>query len=90
MVVVIFHDHGSRYVGKIFNDDWMRDRGFLEKPKVTISDIAGNNGMEIITIDESALVTEAITKITKNNVSQLPVFSGDKPVGSVNDGQLFS
>ena len=90
VVVVIFHDHGSRYVGKIFNDDWMRDRGFLEKPKVTISDIAGNNGMEIITIDESALVAEAITKITKNNVSQLPVFSGDKPVGSVNDGQLFS
>ncbi len=90
VVVVIFHDHGSRYVGKIFNDDWMRDRGFLEKPKVTISDIAGNNGMEIITIDESALVAEAITKITKNNVSQLPVFNGDKPVGSVNDGQLFS
>jgi cystathionine beta-synthase len=90
VVVVIFHDHGSRYVGKIFNDDWMRDRGFLEKPKITISDIAGNNGMEIITIDESALVAEAITKITKNNVSQLPVFSGDKPVGSVNDGQLFS
>ena len=90
VVVVIFHDHGSRYVGKIFNDDWMRDRGFLEKPKVTISDIAGNNGMEIITIDENALVAEAIAKITGNNVSQLPVFSGDKPVGSVNDGQLFS
>lgn len=90
VVVVIFHDHGSRYVGKIFNDDWMRDRGFLEKPKVTVSDIAGNNGMEIITIDESALVAEAIAKITKNNVSQLPVFNGDKPVGSVNDGQLFS
>ncbi len=90
VVVVIFHDHGSRYVGKIFNDDWMRDRGFLEKPKVTISDIAGNNGMEIITIDENALVAEAIAKITNNNVSQLPVFSGDKPVGSVNDGQLFS
>ena len=90
VVVVIFHDHGSRYVGKIFNDDWMRDRGFLEKPKITISDIAGNNAMEIITIDESALVAEAIAKITKNNVSQLPVFSGDKPVGSVNDGQLFS
>ena len=90
VVVIIFHDHGSRYVGKIFNDDWMRDRGFLEKPKVTISDIAGNKGLEIITIDENALVAEAIAKITNNNVSQLPVFSGDKPVGSVNDGQLFS
>jgi cystathionine beta-synthase len=30
LVVVVFHDHGSRYVGKIFNDDWMRDQGFLD------------------------------------------------------------
>src|SRR5438132_9702031 len=31
VVVVIFHDHGSRYLGKMFNDDWMREKGFLEK-----------------------------------------------------------
>jgi len=30
VVVVLFHDHGSRYVGKIFNDDWMREKGFLD------------------------------------------------------------
>ena len=30
VVVVIFHDHGSRYVGKIYNDDWMRANGFIE------------------------------------------------------------
>ncbi len=30
VVVVLFHDHGSRYVGKVYNDDWMRDQGFLE------------------------------------------------------------
>ena len=31
LVVVLFHDHGSRYVGKMFNDDWMREIGFLDK-----------------------------------------------------------
>jgi len=31
VVVVLFHDHGSRYVGKIYNDDWMREQGFLDK-----------------------------------------------------------
>jgi hypothetical protein len=31
VVVVLFHDSGSRYVGKMFNDDWMRERGFLER-----------------------------------------------------------
>ncbi len=35
VVVVLFHDHGSRYVGKIFNDEWMREQGFLEEEKVT-------------------------------------------------------
>jgi cystathionine beta-synthase len=30
VVVVLFHDHGSRYVGKIFNEDWMREKGFID------------------------------------------------------------
>ena len=30
VVVVIFHDHGTRYVGKLFNDDWMKAQGFIE------------------------------------------------------------
>ncbi|MGB5666960.1 MAG: cystathionine beta-synthase, partial [Maribacter sp.] len=30
VVVVLFHDHGSRYVGKMFNDLWMREKGFIE------------------------------------------------------------
>jgi cystathionine beta-synthase len=31
VVVVLFHDHGSRYVGKIFNDEWMRNQGFYDE-----------------------------------------------------------
>ncbi|HEX7367205.1 MAG TPA: pyridoxal-phosphate dependent enzyme, partial [Pelobium sp.] len=34
VVVVIFHDHGSRYMGKMFNDDWLREKGFLEDEEV--------------------------------------------------------
>ncbi|SHK17403.1 cystathionine beta-synthase [Maribacter aquivivus] len=30
VVVVLFHDHGSRYIGKMFNDDWMREKGYIE------------------------------------------------------------
>ena len=30
IVVVLFHDHGSRYVGKMFNDDWMKKMGYIE------------------------------------------------------------
>jgi cystathionine beta-synthase len=30
VVVILFHDHGSRYVGKIYNDDWMRKMGYID------------------------------------------------------------
>ncbi len=37
VVVVICHDHGSRYIGKIYSDDWMRSKGFLDEYKETHS-----------------------------------------------------
>ena len=30
VVVCIFHDHGSRYVGKVYNDEWMKSKGFID------------------------------------------------------------
>ncbi len=42
VVVVIFHDHGSRYLGKMFNDDWMREKGFLEKSGMTARDLVAS------------------------------------------------
>ena len=39
VIVVIFHDHGSRYLGKMFNDDWMREKGFLEKTGMAARDL---------------------------------------------------
>ena len=42
VVVVIFHDHGSRYLGKMFNDDWMREKGFLEKTGMTARDLVAS------------------------------------------------
>ena len=38
-VVVIFHDHGTRYLGKMFNDDWMRAKGYLEPTGLTARDL---------------------------------------------------
>src|SRR6202035_1254464 len=35
VVVVLFHDHGSRYLAKMFNDEWMSDRGFLQASEIT-------------------------------------------------------
>src|SRR5690606_30966135 len=38
-VVVIFHDHGTRYIGKMFNDQWMHSKGYLDKKGLTAKDI---------------------------------------------------
>jgi cystathionine beta-synthase len=89
LVVVIFHDHGTRYVGKIFNDDWMRDRGFLDKGAVRVREVQGVS-KHLLKVDVNDSVNDVVRVITDNDVSQLPVFDGEHPVGSITEGKLFS
>lgn len=90
VVVVLFHDHGSRYVGKIFNDDWMRDRGFLNEEKKTASDlIASHKDLPLVTVSPGELVSHAIGKMNKYGISQLPVVENDKFVGSLDQSKIF-
>lgn len=89
LVVVIFHDHGTRYIGKIFNDDWMRDRGFLDKGAVRVREVQGVS-KTLLKVDVNNTVNDVVRVITNNDVSQLPVFDGDMPVGSITEGKLFS
>lgn len=90
-VVVIFHDHGTRYLGKMFNDDWMRDRGFLvqSSPKA-IDLINSHKDKPLLCVHDNQTVNEAISLMRKFDVSQLPVKSGEHFVGALNDNDLFS
>ena len=65
VVVVIMHDSGSRYIGKIFNDDWMRQRGFLDREKAI--EILNGKETKFISISRSATIGETAEKMTKNN-----------------------
>jgi cystathionine beta-synthase len=91
VVVIIFHDHGTRYLGKMFNDDWMRDRNFLEitKPKA-VDLIANHKNQKLLTIDADAKVADALALLSKYNISQIPVTKGLDYVGSLNDSFLFN
>ena len=74
VVVVIFHDHGSRYMTKMYNDDWLRERGFLKDEKLTAKHILSKRGpQEIVTIDSEKPILEAINVIKTLNISQIPV-----------------
>jgi cystathionine beta-synthase len=75
----------------MFNDDWMRDRGFLEikKPKA-IDLIASHKNQKLITVDADSTINDALNVMNKFGISQMPVKKGDNFVGSLNDSMLFS
>lgn len=90
VVVVLFHDHGSRYVGKMFNDEWMRERGFLDE-KITVAEDLIKNHIDkpLITVKTEELVSHAIDRIKKYKISQIPVEDVTGIIGSVDETDLF-
>lgn len=91
VVVVIYHDHGTRYLAKMFNDDWMRDRGFMqEKNPKAIDLIESHKDMKLVTVDADKSVEKALELMQKYDISQIPVTKGEEFVGSLNDNHLYA
>lgn len=90
VVVVIFHDHGSRYMGKMYNEDWLRERGFLTDEKLTAKSIlAKKEQTEIVTIDCEKTIVEAINTMNSLNISQIPVTQKGMIVGKLAEGDIL-
>ncbi|RYJ52662.1 pyridoxal-phosphate dependent enzyme [Flavobacterium petrolei] len=90
VVVVLFHDSGSRYVGKMFNDDWMRERGFLEEEITKAEDVIKDHiDKPLIVVRTEELVSHAIERMRKYKISQIPVIDITGFVGSVDESDLF-
>jgi cystathionine beta-synthase len=90
VVVVLFHDSGSRYVGKMFNDDWMRERGFLEEEITKAEDVIKDHiDKPLIVVRTEELVSHAIERMRKYKISQIPVIDINGFVGSVDESDLF-
>ena len=91
VIVVIFHDHGSRYLGKMFNDDWMREKGFLEKTGMTARDlVASGLSGELLAIEGSESVETAVRLMSEHDFSQISITHDRRLVGSLNEAHLFS
>lgn len=89
MVVVILHDHGSRYVGKVYNDQWMIERGFLAVK--TFKDIiAGRGTKRLIATGPDNTVAEAFQLMQKYHIENLPVLKDGEPIGAISEGGLFN
>jgi cystathionine beta-synthase len=90
VVVVIMHDHGSRYVGKIYNDDWMRERGFLDE-EMTVQDVLRNlKAQEMMTASPDDSVRSVFDLMRDHDLSQLPITKGDEIVGSITETAILS
>ncbi len=89
VVVVLFHDHGSRYVGKMFNDDWMKDRGFLETESNALGLIENHKDHSLVTAEPSETINSVVQKMQQFGISQIPVFNGAENVGSLTESLIF-
>ena len=89
VVVCIFHDHGSRYVGKIYNDQWMMERGFLEVK--TFKDIVSSRAskQKLISVRPDQTVADAVMLMRKYEIEHIPVILDEEILGSISENGLF-
>ncbi len=90
LVVVIFHDHGSRYLGKMFNDEWMRGKGFLEKAGMTAATLVGSGlSGELRAIEATEPIDAAVRLMREHDFSQISITHDRRLVGSLNEAHLY-
>ena len=88
--VVILPDSGFRYLSKVFDDDWMRENGYLEAEMGTVADLLRAKGLPLITAAPDEHVRAVIAKMKQYDVSQLPVVADCGLVGMVSEVDLLS
>ena len=90
VVVVIFHDHGTRYLGKMFNDEWMREKGFVDKSGLIARDlVASAMAGELRSLEATATVEQAARVMAKHDFSQVSVVKDGRVIGSLNESRLY-
>lgn len=94
IVVVILPDSGSRYLSKVYDDDWMRENGFLDQiwSDIRAGDIQGTKESgRVYTARATDLLKEVVAQMKDHNVSQLPVVNDDgRLVGLVSEIDLLN
>jgi cystathionine beta-synthase len=91
VIVVIFHDHGTRYLGKMFNDEWMREKGFIEKHGMRARDlVAMKLSGELCSIESEEPVEHAVRLMSEHDFSQISIMRDSRLVGSLNETHLYN
>ncbi len=91
-ILVLMPDGASKYISKIFNDDWMRDNGFLEEEKGlgTVRDLLAHKPTgAVVTTSSDSKVGEVIELLKRHGISQVPVLENGRLWGMVHEVDLL-
>ena len=90
-ILVLLPDSAQKYLSKIFNDNWMRENGFLdEQPGLgTVHDLIAGKSSNVVTARPDQKVREVISTLKSLGISQLPVLDGDRLLGIVHEVDLL-
>lgn len=90
VVVIILHDHGSRYVAKIYSDEWMRERGFLTNEPANAKTIIERKKLrELVVAGPKDTVAAAFAKMKELHITQLPVVENGETIGSITEHSIL-
>lgn len=91
LMVVILPDHGTRYLGKIYNDAWMKSHDYLDEGSMATASqiLAQKASSPLITLDVDQRLSDAVGVMRKHQVSQIPVMKGQEIVGSLNESRVL-
>jgi len=93
VVVVLLPDSGFRYLSKTYNDEWMRNHGFLERnPDVTAGEVLSmrRDQADLVAAAPGDEIGNVIERMTEKGISQMPVIDGDEVVGSVTETRILN
>lgn len=92
VMVIVLHDHGTRYLGKVYNDEWMKEKGYLEDTNFqTAQDVLNSfDKKELLTINSGSTVAEVAKMMNENGISQVVVKNKEDIVGSITDKTLLN
>ncbi|MBX2961870.1 MAG: pyridoxal-phosphate dependent enzyme [Cyclobacteriaceae bacterium] len=93
VMVILLPDHGTRYLAKVYNDQWMKDHGFLDTKTFSTKAkdiISSRNGKDsLVTIQPKAKVSDVILMMNREGIDQIPVIENDQFIGSVSASSLL-
>jgi cystathionine beta-synthase len=91
-VVTFVCDTGTRYLSKIYNDNWMIDQGLIKRKQLgDLRDIIGRRFDEggVISVQESDTLVTAFNRMRNAEISQLPVIKDNKVIGIIDESDVL-